>query len=50
MELLNINGKDYEFVHRYGKNNELRKSLNDLTQMIFGFNFEQWYLNDAGVS
>lgn len=43
MELLNINGKDYEFVHGYGKNNELRKSLNDLTQKIFGFNFEQWY-------
>ncbi|KJR46269.1 Acetyltransferase, GNAT family, potentially associated with YqeK [Desulfosporosinus sp. I2] len=43
MELMNINGKDYEFVIGYGKSNELRRSLNDLTQKIFGFDFEQWY-------
>ncbi len=43
MEYVNINGKEYQFVIGYGKNNELRKSLNDLTQNIFGFNFEQWY-------
>ncbi|MCB8817371.1 GNAT family N-acetyltransferase [Desulfosporosinus shakirovi] len=43
MEYMNINGKEYEFVHGYGKNNELRKSFNDLTQKTFGFDFEQWY-------
>ncbi|WP_242966933.1 hypothetical protein [Desulfosporosinus sp. FKA] len=43
MGLMNIKRKDYRFVHGYGKNNELRKGLNDLTQKIFGFNFEQWY-------
>ena len=41
MEYININGKEYQFVIGYGKSNELRKSLNDLTQKIFGFNFEQ---------
>jgi len=43
MKYVNINGKGYQFVIGYGKNNELRKSLNDLTQNIFGFSFEQWY-------
>jgi len=43
MEYININGKEYQFVIGYGKNNELRKSLNDLTQKIFGFSFERWY-------
>lgn len=43
MEYITINGKEYQLVIGYGKNNELRKSLNDLTQKIFGFNFEQWY-------
>lgn len=43
MEYININGKEYQFVIGYGENNELRKSFNDLTQNIFGFNFEQWY-------
>ncbi|WP_407310380.1 hypothetical protein [Desulfosporosinus sp. SB140] len=43
MELININGKGYQFVIGYGKSNDLRKSLNDLTQKVFGFNFEQWY-------
>ena len=42
MEYININGKEYQFVTGYGKNNELRKSFNDLTQNIFEFNFEQW--------
>lgn len=43
MEYVKINGKEYQFVVGYGKNNELRKGLNDLTKKIFGFNFEQWY-------
>ncbi|EGW38753.1 GNAT family N-acetyltransferase [Desulfosporosinus sp. OT] len=43
MEYINIDGKEYQFVIGYGKSNEHRKSLNDLTQKIFGFNFEQWY-------
>jgi predicted GNAT family N-acyltransferase len=43
MKHVNIDGKEYEFVIGYGKNDELRKSLNDLTQKIFAFNFEQWY-------
>jgi len=43
MEYINIYGKEYQLVVGYGKNNELRKGLNDLTQKVFGFNFEQWY-------
>ncbi|SHJ15925.1 GNAT family N-acetyltransferase [Desulfosporosinus lacus] len=43
MEYININGKEYQLAIGYGKSNELRKSLNDLTQKIFGFDFEQWY-------
>ena len=43
MEYININGKEYQFVIGYGENNELRKSFNNLSQNIFGFNFEQWY-------
>ncbi len=43
MEYIKINGKEYQFAFGYGKNNELRKSFNDLTQEIFEFNFEQWY-------
>lgn len=43
MKSININGKEYQLVIGYGKNDGLRKSLNDLTQKTFGFNFEQWY-------
>lgn len=43
MEYINIKGKEYQFVKGYGKNDDLRKSFNELTQNIFGFHFEQWY-------
>jgi predicted GNAT family N-acyltransferase len=43
MESISINRKKYQFVIGYGKNDELRKSLNELSQEIFGFNFEKWY-------
>ena len=43
MKRINIEGKDYQLVIGYGKNYKLRKSLNDLTQKTFYFNFEQWY-------
>lgn len=43
MTYINIEGKEYQFVVGYGENNEYRKKLNDLTQKIFGFDFEQWY-------
>lgn len=40
---MHIEGKEYQFVVGYGQNDEYRKKLNDLTQKIFGFDFEQWY-------
>ena len=43
MESVSVNGKEYQFNKGYGKNNELRKSFNNLAQRIFGFDFEQWY-------
>lgn len=43
MESVNVNGKEYQFNKGYGKNNELRKSFNNLAQRIFEFDFEQWY-------
>jgi len=43
MEYININGKEYQFVIGYINDNELRKSLNNLTKKIFRLSFEQWY-------
>lgn len=43
MEYINIRGKEYKFISGYGNDNELRSSFNNLTEKVFGFNFEKWY-------
>lgn len=35
----------YTYVTDYKDNDKLRKSLNELTEKTFGFNFEKWYSN-----
>lgn len=35
----------YTYVTDYSKNDALRRSLNELTEKIFCFNFEEWYNN-----
>lgn len=43
MEYVKINEREYQFVIGYIKENELRKSFNNLTKKIFRISFEQWY-------
>lgn len=35
----------YTYMKAYKDNDKIRKSLNELTEKTFGFNFEQWYSN-----
>jgi GNAT superfamily N-acetyltransferase len=35
----------YNYIKAYKDNDEMRKSLNELTGKTFGFNFENWYSN-----
>ncbi len=35
----------YTYMKDYKDNDKMRKSLNELTEKTFGFNFEQWYSN-----
>ncbi|GFZ33048.1 acetyltransferase [Clostridium zeae] len=35
----------YTFIKAYKDNDKMRKSLNELTEKTFGFNFENWYSN-----
>lgn len=35
----------YTYITDYKDNDKLRKSLNELTEKTFGFNFEKWYSN-----
>lgn len=35
----------YTYMKAYKDNDKMRKSLNELTEKTFGFNFEQWYSN-----
>ncbi|TAI46946.1 GNAT family N-acetyltransferase [Flagellimonas allohymeniacidonis] len=43
MEIINLNDNTYQFVKNFRDNADLRKSLNELTTVTFGFDFEQWY-------
>ncbi|GAA4268198.1 GNAT family N-acetyltransferase [Hyunsoonleella aestuarii] len=45
MELIEVNNTNYGFVKDFKYKPEIRASFNDLTQAIFEFNFENWYLN-----
>jgi hypothetical protein len=36
----------FAMVHDYKKNDDLRKSFNELAQRIFGIDFEVWYQGD----
>jgi hypothetical protein len=35
----------YTYIKDYKDNDKMRKSLNELTEKTFGFNFENWYSN-----
>jgi GNAT superfamily N-acetyltransferase len=45
METITINGKAYGYVVDYKNDDRLRKNLNSLTSKVYGFDFEDWYLN-----
>ncbi|WP_411896101.1 GNAT family N-acetyltransferase [Winogradskyella sp. A2] len=45
MEIIEVNNTNYGFVKDFKDNQEIRASFNELTQAIFEFNFENWYLN-----
>ncbi len=45
MELIKVNNTNYGFAKDFKHNQEIRASFNELTQAIFEFNFENWYLN-----
>ena len=40
---VSINGLKLEFIKDYKTDDKLRKSLNRMTEKIFGFSFENWY-------
>ena len=35
----------YTYIKSYKDNDKMRKSLNELNEKTFGFNFENWYSN-----
>lgn len=45
IEIIEVNNTNYGFVKDFKHNQEIRASFNELTQAIFEFNFENWYLN-----
>jgi len=45
MELIEVNNTNYGFAKDFKHNQEIRASFNELTEAIFEFNFENWYLN-----
>jgi GNAT superfamily N-acetyltransferase len=44
METITINGKAYGYVVDYKNDDRLRGNLNSLTRMVYGFDFEDWFL------
>ena len=38
-----INGYEYTYIKGYRDNENLRDSLNKLTEKTYGFNFRNWY-------
>lgn len=47
MEYIEINKVTYGFAKNFKRNPEIRASFNELTEATYGFNFENWYLNDC---
>lgn len=45
MEYIELNNITYGFAKDFKHNPEIRRSFNKLTQVIFGFNLENWYRN-----
>jgi GNAT superfamily N-acetyltransferase len=45
MDTIKINNKAYEYVVDFKNDVQLRKSFNNLTRKVYGFDFEDWYLN-----
>lgn len=43
LESVRINNKKYTLIKGFKHNDQLRKSFNELTQKIYGFDFEDWY-------
>ncbi len=43
MEQVVLGGKEYYLVKNLRENEELRKSYNELTKKVYGFDFEGWY-------
>ncbi|MCL2718881.1 MAG: GNAT family N-acetyltransferase [Lachnospiraceae bacterium] len=43
--MLEIKNKLFTYVYGYKENKNLRYSFNNLTQRIYGFDFEKWYQN-----
>ena len=46
MELIKLKNSTYGFVKDFKHKQEIRASFNKLTEITFGFNFENWYLNN----
>ncbi|NHF60177.1 GNAT family N-acetyltransferase [Flavobacteriaceae bacterium TP-CH-4] len=45
MEFIEVNSISYGFVKDFRHNQEIRASFNELTQAVFQFDLENWYLN-----
>jgi len=45
VDTLTINGKSYGYAFNFRNDTELRASFNRLTQKVYGFDFENWYLS-----
>lgn len=45
MDTLVINGQPYQYISNYKEHSTLRQKFNQLTQSIYGFDFEGWYQN-----
>lgn len=45
MDLIKINGKHYKYAENFSQDRALRASFNQLSMSVFGFDFEDWYLN-----
>jgi GNAT superfamily N-acetyltransferase len=45
MDTIKINNKTYDYVVDFKNDALLRQSFNNLTRKVYGFDFEDWYLN-----
>lgn len=45
MKYVKINNSTYGFAVNFKNNKDIRTSFNNLTEVTYGFNFEEWYQN-----